>query len=1025
MFLHQAATEREFKSKVDDALKVVKTILENTRNPSLASHNHVHTYDDKFTLSEFITNIALAALLNVLNKLGLGEKKEVNDDNEEQNGGEHLPSSTATDFLESAKMLRKLAGVVQEDKKNITMRFMAKETCKFLRKEEIKLQEEIEVDAPQHVVVATKKETTSTESTNGGTDGKDSNYGDGKKTTTTTTTTTTSEFVSKVVQNVAKYYWKVEIEYCIYIFCGAETDINATNSVPIIKKTVSTEIMTKTSDSPYGATVDAKPLDVNLTWLLQNVNKETLETSFKVDREKASCRTPKHNREIRGANKLFSSLGAWFRRVGDYFEKKDDKVHSNDQSIMTRDKMDLSSIHSNNIFVPVLPIFESRFLGESDALVTSTNESDTSTTPSLSSPILPANDVNLFLQKQYLSMTNSVNDIMSQFSNEPFMSSIEATIVLLSKHACAINEIWSQGVNHIEDMLRTQLYNAIGKTVNSKDLDDFVRSYNQKIFADTYAPEPFCFAIRRPGHYPDGTVSIEEVESEIFLDEQKGAKHPLTFTRQLETSNGEHPMNIPINSSTSVQFNGNLFLHAWILQRFQTKPDFQIVSRARQFSSFLLLIGKLSGPDTFEPEHGIILQNQDEVLIPLIMDEMPSAKEFKDAIGSMSPEQQRFAKAFRDMKLSSSVFGICVVQLKPQLEMLLGLPEKSLTKEIRLTQDLLSLFIDYQIPSDLLSFDGEDGMEASAKVEVVKGHVKNVQSMISDLKNRDMEEARMKADMAKHEKLREKPFGFGSDVRAGAYYAVGSAEPNPPAGFFGAPAPAPPVTFGSMAAVSSPFGSAAPAPSMSFSSAEAKLSKMMMKKSSKEKSPVNYSMSSPKQQSNPTHTSTSTRNIIEQSSDGGKCTDLTMIPNQLDSKFEMFGPDERNEGTLRSTIIETGENWTKKFKQNLLSKVKKIILTDDKKKEEHNKAFDLLDALSKSGVLPMSHSEMHIVIASTHCFDKSVVNTVVQDNVNPIEKIERSNLLVASVIHDVGVTQLLSEAGEVGRVLSHSPMLIE
>merc|ERR1739844_400449 len=219
-------------------------------------------------------------------------------------------------------------------------------------------------------------------------------------------------------------------------------------------------------------------------------------------------------------------------------------------------------------------------------------------------------------------------------------------------------------------------------------------------------------------------------------------------------------MYIPINSATSIEFKGDMFLHAWLLQRFQDKPTFQLAARARQFSSFMLLVGKLSGPDTFEPEHGIILKNQDEVLIPLLLSEIPSAKEFKDAIESLSPEQQRFAKAFRSMKLSSSVFGICVIQLKPQLEMLLGLPEKSLTKEIRLTQSLLSLFIDYQIPSDLLSFDGDAGLDAAAKVEIVKGHVKNVEGMIDDLKEQDLKKARLEADMAYENASKDSPFSF-------------------------------------------------------------------------------------------------------------------------------------------------------------------------------------------------------------------------------------------------------------------------
>jgi hypothetical protein len=42
------------------------------------------------------------------------------------------------------------------------------------------------------------------------------------------------------------------------------------------------------------------------------------------------------------------------------------------------------------------------------------------------------------------------------------------------------------------------------------------------------------------------------------------------------------------------------------------------------------------------------------------------------------------------------MLGICIVQLKPQLEVFLGLPEEALTKEIKLTQDLMSLFVGYQ-----------------------------------------------------------------------------------------------------------------------------------------------------------------------------------------------------------------------------------------------------------------------------------------------------------------------------------------
>lgn len=54
------------------------------------------------------------------------------------------------------------------------------------------------------------------------------------------------------------------------------------------------------------------------------------------------------------------------------------------------------------------------------------------------------------------------------------------------------------------------------------------------------------------------------------------------------------------------------------------------------------------------------------------------------------------------------MFAVCVLQVVPQLEKLLKLPVESLTKEIKLTQDLIELLIEYQIPSDLLACDLED-----------------------------------------------------------------------------------------------------------------------------------------------------------------------------------------------------------------------------------------------------------------------------------------------------------------------------
>jgi len=69
---------------------------------------------------------------------------------------------------------------------------------------------------------------------------------------------------------------------------------------------------------------------------------------------------------------------------------------------------------------------------------------------------------------------------------------------------------------------------------------------------------------------------------------------------------------------------------------------------------------------------------------------------------------------------SGTLFGVCVIQIKPALEKLLRLPPDSLTKEIALSQDLLNLFLEFQIPSDLVSYDGPEDAPPSAKIATVQ-----------------------------------------------------------------------------------------------------------------------------------------------------------------------------------------------------------------------------------------------------------------------------------------------------------------
>uniref|UniRef100_A0A7R9ZNR5 Uncharacterized protein n=1 Tax=Craspedostauros australis TaxID=1486917 RepID=A0A7R9ZNR5_9STRA len=149
--------------------------------------------------------------------------------------------------------------------------------------------------------------------------------------------------------------------------------------------------------------------------------------------------------------------------------------------------------------------------------------------------------------------------------------------------------------------------------------------------------------------------------------------------------------------------------------------------------------------------------------------------------------------------------------------------------------------------------------------------------------------------------------------------------------------------------------------------------------------------------------------------------DFTLIPKMLDDSMEKYDPDN----ALRSTIIKTSASWTRKRKASLLTKAESSVLTSSEIKTEKDKAFDLLDALSRSGSLSIDCSSLHVLVCVTHCFENDVMGTVIQDNVNPIEKMERSTLLIGSAIHGVPAHNLVTDAGgNLNRLRSSFPLLL-
>jgi len=97
--------------------------------------------------------------------------------------------------------------------------------------------------------------------------------------------------------------------------------------------------------------------------------------------------------------------------------------------------------------------------------------------------------------------------------------------------------------------------------------------------------------------------------------------------------------------------------------------------------------------------------------------------------------------------------------------------------------------------------------------------------------------------------------------------------------------------------------------------------------------------------------------------------------------------------------VNPGFPWDRTRQKNLLSPPANTWIGKKSAEKEKTKAFELLDALTKSGGLQIEHASLHIIVAAQHAFDKSLMNTIIQDNINPIKKLEVSALTAVATVH--------------------------
>ena len=133
--------------------------------------------------------------------------------------------------------------------------------------------------------------------------------------------------------------------------------------------------------------------------------------------------------------------------------------------------------------------------------------------------------------------------------------------------------------------------------------------------------------------------------------------------------------------------------------------------------------------------------------------------------------------------------------------------------------------------------------------------------------------------------------------------------------------------------------------------------------------------------------------------------DFTKLPKILERNFKNYDKDN----ALHSTILNIGESWTRNYQEKLLSKPKTSLNSYSNQETEKRKVFDLLDMLSRSGSLSLNSSSFHVIVGITHSFDQTLLNAIIQDCINPIEKLEYSGLIINSILHEKSIDFIIKD----------------
>ena len=776
-----------------------------------------------------------------------------------------------------------------------------------------------------------------------------------------------SLLTKKIHKEIEEYYWEMKIEYKLIIFQGKDE-----NSGIKLKQGNLSQIFKTRSKKPIRPKYQSfKTKNIILNDFLNqiqlnnshmNVNKDF---TIKKDQKNIS---PWYNSQILQINEFFDSFIDWNQSILEYIKEE----------ILLNSKLDEESKKELELQLnsKINPCTYFILLDENKKY-----------------KLLNYNEQKQLLDKFNYKFHEKLSDIPKLIQNDKknllSISFIEFHFILIQMKE--ILKDYNLSIQYIENIQRKTFLDVIGNELDENYMSKFMKFYFRKIFKDKYKPKPFMYYI----------YNNKNSDSEGFIRILKKNEENQNFSDTIDCFVKKYE-NISITTnltpSIPISFIGEKFIHCYLEHRFSTcnqssfVSQFKLCACAKNFSQFVLIIGSCLSHNHIKIQHAIIINNLDDLNVLIELESLETPKAFQRFISSISKEQQEFANAYRTMQLSESLFVISIIPIQTQFERLLNLPLYSLSNAqfTKIYSVLLKLMVRYQLPSDLFTYQGPKDVCLQQKIDYILSSASYIISLLKaellkQQKERLLEEERRKMDISSLVIAGDEIFTIpetssGKNRRVPDAFLIPKKKKNRFFDMFKSPEKQ--------------------------QTSEIKdyshSSKNLFKEDTE---PINEPTPNIEQ----TNNNNSHLNVEQKKEQNFEANfdfycdfDESKLPFKLDNAFSLFDEDDAlHVGSLKIS----SDSWNRwQSTTGVESK-----LSDDVLKTENSLALDLIDALSRSGNLELINTSTHFISGITHWFDLSLMDTIIQTDINPISKLKNSGSIVASVLYDSQDSSFLDE----------------